>query len=408
MNYSDASSVLITNMSTFTPSPSLSVDGTVGTAGTFYPSAFGTAGTFDPDAVMTLGTFDPDQVGTLDPNYMVVDPYYFGDDVNMGTVIGTLFLFLAASFLNLGVLNHYWNRVKSIESVVPFLCFLLSLCNFAVGICAGLHTILFAVILATKGDPPSSLMLLVVPAYYLSFLAFKVLAFVCMVVTVIRSINMSSPVYRIKRSAVVISIVAWLCFWAAIALLEMALYVNHVGWASFSNGDVTKSFLIAFFYQPGKPRVVELMMRLLISEDDFGDMAASVPECVIDMLYTALPLITCVGVSVVCVFTQGVVHLTGICGDEKDGRYTLTMILKGVVFIVCSSTTLHQPFSVCVENGAQDWKSLYLMGYLPFFLLSVLSPLVLVARVPQLRKCLKNKVTRNSCGHCNSVKYAPV
>ena len=83
MNYSDASSVLITNMSTFTPTPSLSVDGTVGTAGTFYPSAFGTAGTFDPDAVMTLGTFDPDQVGTLDPNYMVVDPYYFGDDVNM-------------------------------------------------------------------------------------------------------------------------------------------------------------------------------------------------------------------------------------------------------------------------------------------------------------------------------------
>jgi len=314
-------------------------------------------------------------------------------------------------------MNHYWNRVKGIESPLPFMCFILSLSDLAAGICAGLHSILFILILASKDNPSSRLMWLAVPAHYLTFLAFKVSAFVSMIFAAIRSCSMVLPLYVINRKVAVVSIFIWLVLWSVISFLEMGLFVKQVGVKAFSGEGITTSFLMAFFYQPGKPKVVELLVLTSGTADDTrdivvedaGDGSSTDWECAADMLYTGLPLILCVGVALVATVSQIAIHLSSSSsGEEKKGGVSVTVILIGIVFVLCASCTLHQPFSECLDRGAKDYKNLYMMGYLPFFLLAVLDPVVLLARVHPLRECVWNMVTRKSCRYCNSVKYNPV
>ena len=369
-------------------------------------------GTYDPDAVTTwgarTGTYEPGDVVTLDPTILLQDAYYLGNGFNTAIVIVTLFLCLAACTLNLGVLNHYWRRVKSVDSAVPFMCFILSLGDLAVGMCAGLHSVLFILLLATKGNPPGRLMWIIVPAHYLSFLAFKVSAFISMVFAAIRFINMASPLYIIKKKIAVVSICIWLVLWSVIPLLEMGLFVKAYGLDVFAESAIPKSFLMAFFYQPGNSKVIELILRYFPSQES-GEETLSL-ECVTDMLYTALPLILMVGVVLVATVSQIVLHFGGkVCpGEEKQGSMSLTIILIGFVFIVCASCSLYQPFSVCVDYGAADLRKLYLMGYIPFFVSSALNPMILLARVPQLREGIWKKLTRRNCSHRKSVKYDPV
>ena len=353
------------------------------------------------------GTFDLSQVVTLDPENMdITDPYYLGTGANLAIAIVTLILCVIAVTLNTGVLKFFRNQV---EDVVPFMCYLLSMSDLAVGICAGLHSILFIVIIATQGSPPVGIMGIAAPAHYFSFVAFKVSVFVSMVFAVVRSINMNTFL-SIWRTGVAIAIFIWLSLWSIISLVEIAFYIMAVSGAEPSPA-IPKHFLLTFFYQPGKPKVVEMIVSRFFSSSTELSSSGGNLECTAEVLYTALPLILCVLPTLLALIHQLYLHVFRQMyrGEDERRKMTVTVMLLEVLFMVTALCTLKEPITTCTSNMADDPRNLYLLGYIPFFVRAALDPLVLLIGIRPLRKCMwKCMFGRDSCKQCSSIKYDPV
>ena len=328
--------------------------------------------------------------------------------MNIAIIAGTLMLCIVTVVLNLGVMSYYRSKITDVcSNMVPFIYFVLSVSDFATGICAGLHTILFSIMLGLRGrELCDNILWLLVPAYFLSVVAFKVSAYVSLLFAVIRTINISYPFYQVNRKAAIASIAVWFSFWLVVSLVEMGLEGTHL--KNRSLDDVMKNVLVAYFYQPNKPKLVQ-RAGLFYNPESEGEVERSgvKSECLVDLLYTALPVFLCAGLSLIATLVQVIVLFCGSTVGGRAGyqdgfkkRVGVTVILIGLVFITCSSCTLYQPLQVCFHGYTGDLRVLYFMGYFPFFINAALNPLILVTRVQHLRECVWNRVTRKRCEHC--------
>ena len=341
-----------------------------------------------PDSTFEQNLYLPDH------NVTRSDSYYLGDRENTAIIITTLVLCGVTVLLNLLVMSHYRSRAGQIyDNMVPFIYFVLGLSDFATGVCAGLHTILFSLIMGLKGrDLTPSVLWIITPAYFLSVVAFKVSAFVSMTFAVIRTINIASLFYQVNRKAAIASIIVWLSFWVLVSIVEMGLSGHQL--RNLPVDDLVKNVLIAYFYQPNKPKLFQSIQTLYLPGNHEGKVRRKM-DCVVELLYTALPVFLCAAICLVATVIQVAILIFGgtVSGkvgsdDDLKRRVGVTVVMIGTVFIVCSSCTLYQPLQLCAQGYGDNLSTLYFLGYFPFFLNSALNPLILVARVSQLRDSL--------------------
>lgn len=359
------------------------------------------------------------------------DPSYLGDEFNAVIIGITLVLGVGGVILNVGIMSFYWEKIKSL---VPFLYFILSSSDFVTAVCAVGHSVIFIAILALKNSGFESILWLLILCYFLTVVTFKVSVFVSTVFAVIRTVNIASPLIKMRKKRVIASIFLWLGISLAMSVLHIWIFVRATKDEGFRAARIPKksitpsitvtearefesdwkivseTFLIGFFYQPNKGK----FLRRLFQGDRFQASQAFgqdwrneqkqdpvISECLISMGYTASPITLCATITLVATVIQVVLLLRtdtrkGTTDPEgemrKNRKISVTIILIGANFIICSFSTLYYPFALCFQNNKTQrpnslyYNKVYVSSYIPFFLNAVLNPLILVLRASQLRE----------------------
>ena len=160
----------------------------------------------------------------------------------------------------------------------------------------------------SNGMSSSYIFSLIVPSYFLSVVAFKVSAYVSMVFALIRTIRIISPLSSvIYKRAVVASIIVWLVFWVAVSLVEMGFFIKKAKGKDIE--EMKKNVLLGYFYQPNKSKFLQSFFEDDDRNDaDDGKIRQGIPvECINDLLYTALPVFLCAGITVVATIIQVII-----------------------------------------------------------------------------------------------------
>ena len=310
-----------------------------------------------------------------------VDPAYLGDEFNIVIVIVTILLCFGAVTLNLGVLTFYWPKIKQ---PIPFLYSLLSFSDFITGICAGFHALLFITIVSLKDVGLQSSFWLITVSYFLTVVTFKLSAFMSMIIAVIRTIKIVSPFTQVSKKGVLWAISVWTFVWIALASVDVGLIVETI---ADSDTKIDSEFVVTgYLYQHSRPKIFDRFSN----KNDLG------AGCLVDMAYTASPTLLCVGITLVATVIQVIWLLKkgeAECDDpERDYRekktISITIIMICLLFVLCVSCTLYQPFNLCLSKFAhrrRHYEWLYITGNIPFFLNAALNPLILVSRGTRLR-----------------------
>ena len=382
----------------------------------FTTSANTTGAEYTSTGGIGSGTFNPSDVQT-NPEIVRLNPAYLGVEFNAVIIAVTIILCAGAVFLNLSIMTYYWPKIKNL---IPFLYFILSSSDFVTGVCAGIHSIIFITIIALKNSGYNPIFWLIIPSYFLTVVTFKVSAFVSMIFSVIRTINIVSPFSRVKRKPAIISIFVWLFIWLAVSSLEIGLIVKQARIAKSLSPQtkIAETALIGYFYQPNKGKVFQnsLMDGAFGRGGDRADndlnkgSPDTAEECLIGIIYTASPVFLCASITLIATIIQVIFLLksSGAVTSDPEGdmrskkKISVTIILIGALFIVCSTFTLYQPLCNCYEGQSSSFSYLpiaYVTGYISFFLNSALNPLILVLRVSQLRAYMWGILTCRSQTH---------
>ena len=336
-------------------------------------------------------------------------PTFLGTTFNTSTILLTLVLSVTAVCLNAGVVYFHWTRVKS--SVISFMYTILGTSDLCTGLCAMLHTVLFVVLQVQQGYLTPSLMWLVVPAYFLTVVAFKVSAFVSMMISVIRTISVVCPLRKVNKRAASLAVGLYALFWVVMFAADIAVILDVYEQHAAGHSAKALQEIASYFYYPNKCKWAEYLAQ---KHGHYTPGNVNL-ECLVDAMYTVPPFFLCAGIALVATVIQ-VAQL--ICPQnryktepnesqsttsalsspgnrfERDSRdLSITIVLISTVFIVCMSLTLYQPLHFCVAASAlKNRRVFYMMGYLPFFINAALNPVILLCRERKLRVFLWRKL----------------
>lgn len=345
--------------------------------------------------ILTLGPEEKDLI-----NHNI---HYLGDIETTLLLLTTLVVFLLGCGLNMGAVLHFRNKLKDTSAVTPFLCYALGRSNLALSACAGLHMIMFAVLIAHQ-DIPAGWFALAAPAYYLTFIAVKISAFVCMLVAVLRALSIVFPCHKINRSAVAVCIAMWGLLWLVLACIEFGVYAK----ASGLDREALHNFILEFFNQPNRPRVLEFFIAMTDSYDDLRQKEASWQAlvCGVNISYMGVLMLLCAALALASTLILLASHCLYQKGETEVFPFTFSLL--SFSFIVCAGCTLYHPITLCTGDYELKIVRLYVLGTLSFFLLSVVQPIIMLTGMPSMRACLWGRIRGNPCKHCSGVKYDPV
>ena len=313
-----------------------------------------------------------------------IPTFLMEDNFSIAMIIVTLALAIVAITLNFGVMN--FNKKDAKTKTISFIYFILSFSDFCTGVCALLHTLIFAVVMARKGHMTEHVTWLVEPANFITAVAFKVSAFVSVNFAVIRTINILQPFHVVNMRAVVMVTAVYAALWSCVYLVDVAIFVKQ-----WNKGGVVER-LMSRFYNPSKSYLVEFIIRKY-------NVSYIKMECVGDCLYTITPVFLCAAISLIVTVIQ-LVHLWLPGQDPNQSGHqtlrrgvTVTIIMITLLFISCAGVTLYGPHRVCAyPTQITDRRIFYAAGYLPFFINAALNPIILVIRISALRSYLLKNI----------------
>ena len=339
----------------------------------------------------TTSTY-PGDADTEDPRDIDWKGYILDDGFNIAIIAVTFLLALIGVGLNIGVMGFHRKHLKS--RINSFIYFILSLSDFCTCLCAFLHALIFSVLMGLKNKVTVHLIWLILPAYFFTVIAFKVSAFVSLLFAVIRTISIVTPFKTVNKRAVVLATGLYTFLWVIVFAVDVGVFV-HVNWSNLYAGKtIILQGIMSRFYYPSKAQFVEHLAR------ENGHTSSGL-ECLADTLYTIPPVFLCAGIAFIATIVQ-VYFLSRPQGSITAGNQdqlerknvSITIILINVIFIVCASFTLYEPWRFCFHASAlKDRRVFYATGYLPFFVNSALNPLVLFIRVKSFRTFLGEKTT---------------
>ena len=305
--------------------------------------------------------------------------------------VSTLILGPVAMLLNLGVASFYR---KQLRKVVSFIYFILGVSDLCTGICAALHCLLFLVILVFKEEDSPLIYWIAFPTYYITLISFRMSAFVSLVFSVLRTINILSPFTKISRNATYISIAVYFALVLAVSLAEIVLRINASSIASWYYA----------FFRPGSFIMLYVLAHSLITKDAEPLQQKRFCEIVwVSTIPIILPATLAMLNTILQIYT--LVKPKEIGGkpestersDNNKKKVSITIATVSSSFFFCSLFTLALPFTSCYRSKmflSTDHKNiiLYMCGYMSMFLNAALNPLILLLRGEKLNKYIRNKM----------------
>ena len=353
-------------------------------------SATQNEGTWETIEVLATSTMEP----KLDEHYLV-------NTLNSVIFVSTLTLGTVAVTLNLGVVGFYRGQLSN---VVPFIYFILGVSDLCTGICAALHSLLFLIFLVVKEEDSPLVYWIVSPTYYITLVSFRLSAFVSLVFSIIRTINILSPFSKISRRAIYIATAVYFAFLLALCITEIVLLIEvySIRWSTTVTD--TSSFMGNTFFRPGSLMKLFTLIKSLITRDE--EPLKNMHICTIAWVST-IPIIlpsTLAGINTILqIFTlikPKEVSNNNIMRENSDNtkkKVSITIATISSLFVLCSLFTVALPITSCNRRIRsfdihQKELILYLCGYMPMFFNAALNPLILVLRGEKLREYIKNKV----------------
>ena len=317
---------------------------------------------------------------------------------NILILVSTLTLGAVAVSLNLGVVCFYR---KQLRSVVPFIYFILGGSDLLTGLCTVLHSLLFLACLAVAED---SLLIfwIAAPTYYITIISFRMSAFVNLVFSVIRTINILSPFSRINRKAACFATAVHFALLLTLCLAEIVLNIEVTSTREHYVLFDAKNFMESNFFRPGSLMPLFRDIRSFITKDEqpLQNKHLCVIAWVSTLPFIILPATLTMMNTVLQIYTlikpKDIVCETEIKDNTKK-KVSITIAIISSLFFFCSLFTLALPITSCyrkIMNADTQHKNLilYLCGYMSMFLNAALNSLILTLRGEKLNEYIRNKL----------------
>ena len=313
--------------------------------------------------------------------------YFLGAGATSCIMITNLLLAFTAVSLNLVVITFYWRKLNK---TVPFMYFILGVSDLCTGISTLLHFFTFLIFLIVQAEESPPLLWVAVISYFCTIIFFRLSAFVSLLFSVIRTMNIISPFTRIKKRVVMICILCYTGIWISVFLVELVLF-------STQNSHSSVDFFKNTFYEPG--------LLKSIQHESTGKTLQSSNLFIWALFLTVIPITLPAVIAVVLTGFQVfyLVRTDGQSATEKSGarknrQVEITIIMITLLFSVCSSFVLLQPIywadrinSPIEKLDARDQYLLfYIFGYVPMFVNAALNPAILILRGENLRRYFKS------------------
>ena len=304
---------------------------------------------------------------------------YLGDEFTYTMATLNLILGLQALLLNIFVMSFYFKKRRE---TVPLMYLFVSSTDFLTAISA----VLVSLVLFLQKHWTQISIALVLPAYALYSVTFKVSVFLNLTIAVARTINIIQPFYRIKNRLFVIATVLY-----------------SLGWISYTAVQITlepqkghESIFETYLYTPG--------------QYSFGHTSTTtrVIECRKSALFICLPYLIPSLVVVVCMAVQARTLLKlqpeKTTNTETQKNITTTIFMMTVLFFVCNTVYVVNPITICkdayenadyntdIKHSQTQYRLRFLTGVVAPFINAAFNPLILIAR----GTALKAAITKNS------------
>ena len=311
------------------------------------------------------------------------------------TCIGVTELGLAAQtlVLNVIVIAYYKNIVKK---MVPFMYILLSATDSITGVAALLNGLMF-LILEYHPDPKGKINpgnYLLVPTYFIFSITFRVSAFLNLIISIVRTFNITRPFYRMRRVTIGVAVTLYT---AASAFLAVALLIKTK--VELLRPDREELRLLLY-----KPSGYQILGYYGISASKEFRNAA---------LFIIVPFVLPSVVAVICMAIQIRAVLkpnpSRSSESDKNKEITKTILMLTLLFFFCNTVYIVYPiiyydrFVLNPDKERQTSLGLgnieqlrlqYCLGVLCPYINAAFNPAILIWRGKEIRGSVRNKVTK--------------
>ena len=336
----------------------------------------------NPSVASPLGTGSP-QTDRIPPTTDFSDTRrYLGDGFTYTMATVNLCLGIQALLLNIFVISFYFKKRKD---TVPLMYLFVSSTDLLTAISA----LLVSLVLFLQKHSTDASIALVLPAYAIFSVTFKVSVFLNLTVASARTINIIQPFYRINNRAWVIAVAVYILGWIIFTVVQISL----------EETPQHESVYDAYLYSPGQYQIVERAGHLK-------------NECRNISLFIGLPYLLPSVVVVVCMVVQS--HTLLKMQPEKSTNtdvqrnITVTIFMMTVLFFVCNTVYVVYPITHCIEilqekgfdsetfhdKERKKYMWRFLTGVVAPFVNAAFNPLILIARGKALKAAIRNKSRR--------------
>ena len=313
---------------------------------------------------------------------------YLGQLPSVLIIMSTVVLSLLAILLNLGVVSFYRKQIKSL---VPFIYSILAGSDLCTGVCTGLHSIVFVVLLIVKNENSLLLYWLSFLTYFTTLVTFRLSAFVSLTFSVIRTINILSPFKRIRKRAVCIAIAIYLAILVTMSLVEIGLLKD------WQRGQKSRRFMTDHFFRPGSLNSLFHRTSELVDESKLVNFCSISGVSTLPILLPALLALAATLVQIYVLLTPKKINMGQKETENTKKKVSITIAIISSLFFICSIFMIALPLTSCVKglkgmDLSEKGLLLYLSMYIPMFLNAALNPLILTIRGEQLNEYIRSKV----------------
>ena len=310
---------------------------------------------------------------------------YLGQWFNICFGVIDLWLAVQMMVLNVIVIAYYQPEVKKI---VPFMYILLSVTDSITGLAALLNGLMFLLL-----EHPGSY--LIGPTYLIFSITFRVSVFLNLIISIVRTINIIRPFYRIRRLRIGVAVALYSL---ASAAISVGLLFDHE--IEFNLQKPKREYLEKLMYKPSGYQILSINGLPTITEE-FRNLT----------LFIAVPFVLPSIVTMICMSIQIRAVLkpspTQCSNSDKQKEITKTIIMLTVLFFFCNTVYIFYPVlyykryikpdGLNTETAlgltqVEQLRLQYCLGVLCPYINAAFNPAILIYRGKELRGSVKNKV----------------
>ena len=314
---------------------------------------------------------------------------YLGKTFNTVIGITNLWLALQIAVLN-GIVIAYYRR--SVRKTVPFMYTTLSVTDTVTGVAAFLNGLLFLILEYNPepaSRPPGNY--LIVPTYFIFSITFRVSVLLNLIISIVRTINIILPFYRIRRSGICGAVVLYV-------LVSAALSITLLHVRQFDFNKPSRNDLEDLLYKPSGYQIMAVEGNISV-EEELRNIT----------VFIALPFVLPSLITLVCMAIQirAVLKPNPTRNSHNDNQkdITKTILMLTLLFFFCNTVYILYPVMYYKKHILKNHAALglshteqlrlqYCLGVLCPYINAAFNPAILIWRGKDIRRSLRSKISK--------------